>query len=74
MSLFKKSGATLSQFVRGMVKALSDGQQAIPHARDEVLRHHMDEDEDGVLRPIFHTVEIQPGQKIKIPAYSFSAS
>ena len=72
MSLFNKKGVTLSQFVRGIVKALTDGQQAIPHARDEILRHHMDEGDDGLFRPKSHTIEVQPGQKIVIPTYSFS--
>ena len=72
MSLFRKSGVSLSQFVRGMVKSMTDGQQAIPHARDEILKEHMIENDEGVLVPKFHTVEIQPGQKMKIPTFSMS--
>ena len=72
MSLFKKSKVTLNQFVRGVVKALTDGQQAIPHARDEVLRHHMDIDDKDIMRPKVHTIEIEPGQVMNMPTYTFS--
>ena len=50
MPLFKSRGVSLSSLVRGIVKALTDGQQAIPHAREEFLECHMTKETgaDGV--------------------------
>ena len=75
MGFFKKKGVSLSQFVRGMVKGLTDGQQAIPHAREEQLNCHMEKsEEDGVsvFRPKMITVELSEGRRIQVPSYTFS--
>ena len=67
----RKTGVSLSEFIKGVVKSLTDGQQAIPHARDQILRHHMDEGDDGIFRPKIHRVEVTPGQIINMATYSF---
>ena len=75
MTIFKKQGISLSQFVRGLVKALTDGQQAIPHAREEFFNHHMDVvGEEGQTRykPKMLTVEISEGRYVTIPTYTLS--
>ena len=72
MKLLRKTGVSLSEFVKGVVKSLTDGQQAIPHARDEILRHHMEQDDEGVFRPKIHKIEVSPGQIINMPTYSFA--
>ena len=75
MPLFKRRGVTLSQFVRGVVKGLTDGQQAIPHAREELLQCHMEEiEEDGetIYRPKTITIEISEGRRITVPTYTLS--
>ena len=76
MPLFKRHGVSLSQFVRGIVKALTDGQQAIPHAREEHLECHMKREtgEDGqeVYKPKTVTVEISEGHRITVPTYTLA--
>ena len=75
MGLFKTRGVTLSQLVRGVVKALCDGQQAIPHAREEFLHCHMDTvevDGETLYRPKTITVEIAEGRRVTVPTYSLS--
>ena len=75
MSLFKRRGVSLSQFVRGMVKSLTDGQQAIPHAREEFLKCHMEqsEDDDGILyKPKLVTVAIDEHRRINLPTYTLA--
>lgn len=62
---------TLSQFVRGLVKALTDGQQGIPDAREEQLQHHMTTGEDGVMSPESHRVKLSDDEFIDLPTYSF---
>ena len=72
MSLFKRSGVPLSAFIRGLVKALCDGQQAIPHAREEQLECHMTRHPDGHLIPDVIEVKLHDETLLRVPAYSFS--
>ncbi len=71
MGLFKNRGVSLSSFVRGMVKALTDGQQALPQAREEQLDCHMDKDPDtGKLHPKTVTVVLPDGREVTAATYS----
>lgn len=71
MALFgNKRGMTLSSFVRGVVRALTDGQQAIPHSREDHLKHHMELGEDDIYRPKMVDIELPEGQRISLPKYS----
>ena len=75
MALFKRKGVYLSQLVQGIVKALTDGQQAIPHAREEFLRCHMEEIEhDGqtLFKPKTITVEVAEGRRVTVPTYTLA--
>lgn len=73
MKGFKKGrGITLNAFVRGIVKALTDSQQAMPDAREAHLKEHMETSEDGVYRPKTFTVEISEGRQISVPTYSLA--
>ena len=72
MSIFSRSGVPLAGFIRGIVKALCDAQQAIPHTRDEVLHCHMDTDENGVMHPHTVPVEVSPGNVMNVPTYALS--
>ena len=67
-----KKGVSLSAFVRGIVKALCDGQQAMPQARREHLEHHMVLGDDGLYRPKMFDVEIEDGRVISVPTYSLA--
>ena len=75
MPLFKRRGVTLSELVRGVVKALTDGQQAIPHAREEHLNQHMEEiTEDGktIYKPKTITVEVDQNRRVTVPTYNLA--
>lgn len=72
MGILKKRGVSLSSFVRGIVKALCDGQQAMPQARREHLEHHMIMGEDGLYRPKTFDVEVDQGRVISVPTYSLA--
>ena len=68
---FKKRAVSLNCFVRGIVQALCDGQQAIPESRESHLMEHMDKTEDGTLTP--KTFTIDTGDKsLEVPTYSFA--
>ena len=58
--------------MRGIVKALCDGQQAMPQARREHLEHHMVLGDDGLYRPKMFDVEIEDGRIISVPTYSLA--
>ena len=74
MAFFKRRrGISLTSFVRGIVKALTDAQQAIPHSREDHLRHHMTVDKEGVLTPKMFTVNMEDGRRINIPTYNFAS-
>ena len=76
MAFFKKSGVSLSQFVRGIVKALTDGQQAIPHSREEQLNCHMEktvaEDGSEIFKPKMISVLLEDGRMIRVPRYTLA--
>ena len=70
MPFFSRKGPSLSEFVRGIVQALTDGQQAIAHSREQHLKHHMDEGDDDVFRPKMIDIELSEGRRISVPEYS----
>ena len=71
MGLFSPRGVSLSAFVRGIVKALTDGQQALPQAREEQLDCHMDKDPDtGKLHPKTVTIVLPDGREVTAATYS----
>ena len=75
MPIFRKRGVSLSQFVRGTVKGLTDGQQAIPHAREEFLECHMETvevDGEHLYRPKTITIELLEGRRITVPTYTLA--
>ena len=74
MSLFRRTGVPLSAFVRGLVKSLCDAQQAIPHAREEALRCHMDVDPDDpdLLHPKTERIQVAPDHILRLPTYALS--
>ena len=74
--MFKRNGVSLSQFVHGIVKALTDGQQAIPHAREEHLEHHMekvtDDDDNTVYKPKTITIQLDENRRMTVPTYTLA--
>lgn len=75
MPLFKKHGVSLSEFVRGIVKALTDAQQAIPYAREEHLNQHMEENiKSGEIFYTPKTIKVDVGEnrRIEVPTYNLS--
>ena len=74
MKVFKDKGVSLSQLVRGLVKSLTDGQQAIPHAREEHLECHMetvtDTDGNKIYKPKIFSVELSNNRSITVPTYT----
>lgn len=72
MALLKRRGVSLSAFVRGIVSALCEGQQAMPEARTDHLNQHMDVGDDGVYRPKLINFEISEGRTISVSTYSMS--
>ena len=72
MPILKRAGVSLSSFVRGIVQALCDGQQAMPQARREHLEHHMELGDDGYYRPKMINVEVSEGRVVSVPTYALS--
>lgn len=72
MAILKKAGVSLSAFVRGIVQALCDAQQAMPQARREHFEHHMEKGEDGLYRPKTIDVEVSEGRVISVPTYALA--
>ncbi len=77
MTIFKHRGVNLEEFVRGIVKALTGGQQAIPQAREEFLHCHMEEverDGETVHKPKTFTVQVadNPARYVTVPTYTMS--
>ena len=66
----RKSGVLLSEFVRGVVKALTDAQQALPDARRERFSEHMTETGENEYEANFHTVKISDDESIRLATYS----
>lgn len=72
MGLLKRRGVSLSAFVRGIVTALCDAQQAMPQARQNHLNHHMEKGDDNLYRPKTIDVEVSEGRVIRVPTYSLA--
>ena len=72
MAFLKRRGVSLSAFVRGIVTALCDAQQAMPQARQNHLEHHMEKGDDGLYRPKMINVEVAEGRVISVPTYSLA--
>ena len=64
---------SLSALVRGVVKALCDAQQAIPHAREEHLHCHMEQEENGSYTPKTITVNVDDDRRVVVPTYTLSS-
>ena len=72
MGILKRRGVSLSAFVRGIVTALCDAQQAMPYARQNHLEHHMEKGEDDLYRPKMIDVEVAEGRVISVPTYALA--
>ena len=70
MGLFKPRGVSLSAFVHGIVKSLTDGQQALPQAREEQINCHFEKGKDGKHRPKTLTIELPDGREVSAATYS----
>ena len=64
MGLFKPRGVSLSAFVHGIVKALTDGQQALPQSREEQIECHFEKADNGKYKPKTITIELPDGREI----------
>ena len=70
MSFLNRGGVSLSAFVRGIVTALCDAQQAMPQARQDHFENHMDKNDNGRYCPKVMEVELEEDRIIRVPTYS----
>ena len=68
----KSRGVKLAQFVRGIVHALTEAQQGIPHARERELNHHMTTAADGTLEPKLINIKLPDGRTLDVPTYALA--
>lgn len=67
----KKRAVSLDCFIRGIVQALCNGQQAIPQSREDHLMHHMQENADGTLSPKTLTITTDD-KSLDVTTYALS--
>lgn len=72
MKFRRGKGITLNAFIRGIVRALTDAQQAMPDAREDHLKKHMKQADNGTYTPETFTVNIAEGQQVTVPTYAMA--